>query len=324
MTEINYENIDLFYYHSIDFDFSRFISIISNGILSKKAAKDEGIRYYYRNYTHSSTGCEYISVNHFPRTLFRVYKMENELYDFNTNKICFILDDIIPLEKQKYSYKYRYSNERHVHYKIEPAMIKGIVIREIDSKKSILDVSFNHKFTDEEYFEEKVFTTIKFYYETFGYFPNMNQIYYYIGKIREAKVYGYEPAEIYEQISKYMRLGINEIISKLVGIDKPTLLDAIKYFNNNTYPLYVMNRLDLEPIGIDLINTHPKIEELKRDGKITELRKKDELNKKILKLLKKMSPTGVDILYDYVSGPLEEYDSKILEEINELKLKYKK
>ena len=44
------------------------------------------------------TGCEYVSVNHFPRSLFRVYKMDNELYDFNTNKICFILDDIIPLE----------------------------------------------------------------------------------------------------------------------------------------------------------------------------------------------------------------------------------
>ena len=324
MAEINYENIDLFYYHSIDFDFSRFISIINHGILSSQAAIDMKLPYYYRNYTHSSTGNEYISVNHFPRSLFRVYKMDNELYDYNTNKICFILDDVIPLEKQKYRSKYQYTNERHVHYKINQTDIKGILIREIDAKKLIVDIAFNYKYTDEDYFERKVFTTIKYYSDNFGCFPNLNDIYHYIGKIREAKVYGYDVTGIYEQISRYMKISINEIISKLTNIKNPTLLDTIKYFNNNTYPIYTMNRFDLEPIGTDLIKTHPKIEELKREKKITELRKKDELNKKILKLLKKMSPTGVDIMYDYVYGPLEEYDNKIKEEINELKLKYQK
>lgn len=324
MADINYDNIDLFYYHSIDFDFARFISILNHGILSKQAAIDEKAKYYYRNYTHSSTGCEYISVNHFPRTLFRVYKMDNELYDFNTNKICFVLDDIMVYEKQRYNNKYEYSNERHVHYKIEPSNIKGIVIREIDSKKLISDISFNYKYTDEEYFERKVFTTIKFYNDTFGYFPNMNQIYYYIGKIRETKVYDLDTSMIYEQISKYMRIGINEIISKLTNIDNPTLLDTIKYFNNNTYPIYLMNRFDLQPLGTPLIKSHPKIEELKKDNKITELRKKDELNKKILKIMKKMSPTGADILFDYAYGPLEESDYMYEQEIKELKLKYQK
>lgn len=324
MTEINYENIDLFYYHSIDFDFSRFISIINHGILSMQAAIDMNIPYYYRNYTHSSTGCEYISVNHFPRTLFRVYKMDNELYDYNTNKICFILDDIIPFEKQKYRSRYKYTNERHVHYKIDQNNIKGILIREIDSKKLLSDIAFNYKYTDEEYFERKVFTTIKYYSDMFGYFPNLNDIYHYMGKIREAKVYGFDVTGFYEQISNYMKIGINVIISKLIGIENPTLLDAIKYFNNNTYPIYLMNRFDLGLLGTDLIKTHPRIEELKKENRITELRKKDELNKKVLKLLRKMSPTGVDIMYDYVYGPLKVDDNEVKEEIDELKLKYQK
>ena len=324
MADINYENIDLFYYHSIDFDFSRFISIINHGILSQQAAIDMNLPYYYRNYTHSSTGCEYISVNHFPRSLFRVYKMDNELYDFNTNKICFVLDDIIPLDKQKYLQRYNYTNERHVHYRIDQKDIKGFLIREVDSKKLIKDIAFNYKYTDEDYFERKVFTTIKYYNDNFGYFPNLNDIYHYVGKIREGKVYGYDVTGLYEQIGCYMKIGINEIISKLINIENPTLLDAILYFNNNTYPIYIMNRFDMEPLGKELTKTHPKLEELKKEKKITELRKKDELNKKVLKLLKKMSLTGVNIMYDYVSGPLDESDNKIKEEIDELKLKYQK
>lgn len=60
--------------------------------MSQKAAQDENIKYYYRNYTHSSCRKDFISVSHFPNTVFRCYNLENELYDFNTNKIIFILN----------------------------------------------------------------------------------------------------------------------------------------------------------------------------------------------------------------------------------------
>lgn len=86
MNEVAYENIDLFYYHSIDFDFSRLFSILNNGIVSEKAAREENVQYYYRNYTNSSCRNDYVSVSHFPNTVFRYYNLENELFDFNTIK----------------------------------------------------------------------------------------------------------------------------------------------------------------------------------------------------------------------------------------------
>lgn len=323
MAEISYENIDLFYYHSIDIDFSRFCSILKYGIMSKKAASEEGIKYYYRNYTHSSARNEYISVNHFPRTFFSYAQIENELYDFNTNKICFIIDDIIALEKQACRNRYHYTNERHVHYKINPSMIKGILLREIDSKKRLSEMAFNYKFTDKAYFENKVFATINFFADTFGTFENMNKIYYLIGKLREARINEMSDDIIIELISREVQNNINLILSRELGIDNPTLLDVISYFNNGKYPIYIMNRYDIELAGSKLCTTDRRLESYKNNSNptVSEMKHQKSIDKKTLKLLKKMSDFGLEIFYGYSLGPLSEGDFKIAEEIKKLSLK---
>ena len=322
MANISYENIDLFYYHSIDIDFSRLFSIINNGIVSKMAAIDEQLKYYYRNYTHSSTKDEYISVNHFPRTIFRYYKIENELYDFNTNKISFVIDDIIPLEKQSYKNRYNYTNERHVHYKINSQEIKGILLREIDANKKLSEIEFNHNFTDQEYFENKVFTTINFFVDVFGTFGNTTKLYYLIGRFREAKICNKPTEIIIELISREIRNNINLVLSSMLKIENPTLLDVVNYFNNGKYPIYLMNRFDIKLAGLELSHTDARIEDFKKTNvSAKEMRQKEFFDKKSLKLLKKMSNYGLDIYYSYASGPFSLEDFEILEEVKKLSLK---
>ncbi len=323
MAAISYENIDLFYYHSIDIDFARFSSILTYGIVSKKAAIDEGIQYYYRNYTHSSAKNEYISVNHFPRTILRYFQIENELYDFNTNKICFMIDDIIPLEKQAYNNRHHYTNERHVHYKIESSMIKGVLLREVDAQKRLSEIPFNYKFTDKEYFENKVFSTINFFVDNFGTFSNTDKIYYLIGKLQEARIYGMADDVIIELISREIQNNIKLILSELLGIDNPTLLEVISYFNNGKYPIYLMNRFDLQLAESKLSTKDWRLERFKEksNATISEMKRQKSIDKKTLKLLKKMSDSGLEIYYGYSSGPLTQEDFEIVEEIKRLSLK---
>lgn len=323
MAIISYDNIDLFYYHSIDFDFARFFSILNNGIVSKKAASEMGIKYYYRNYTHSSTRSEYISVSHFPRTIFRYYKIENELYDFNTNKICFIIDDIIALEKQVCKNRNSYTNERHVHYRIAPSEIKGILLRETDAKKRLSEISFNYKFTDKCYFENKIFTTISFFVDIFGTFGDTNIIYNLIGKLRETQICGLDDGIILEEISRKMRNNIYQVLSSVLGVENPTLLDVINYFNRDMYPIYIMNRYDLQLAGHDLATTDCRLEHFREmtNFSTSEMKQKEKIDKKSLKLLKKISDTGLDIYYGYSVGPLSKEDLEIVEEIRKLSLK---
>lgn len=323
MATISYENIDLFYYHSIDIDFARFFSILNYGIVSKKAATKENIKYYYRNYTHSSARNEYISVNHFPRTIFRYYQIENELYDFNTNKICFVIDDIIPLEKQAYNNRHNYTNERHVHYKIDLPMIKGILLREVDAQKRLSEIPFNYKFTDKSYFENKVFTTINFFTDYFGTFGNTDKIYYLIGKLREAQICEMPYEIIVELISRNIKNNIHLVLSQILEIDDPTLLDVISYFNNGQYPIYIMNRYDIQLAGSKLSTTDWRLEKFKETttSTISEIKRQKSIDKKTLKLLKKMSDSGLDIYYGYSVGPLTQEDFEIVEEIKRLSLK---
>ncbi len=322
MALISYENIDLFYYHSIDIDFSRFYSILKYGIMSKKAATEEHVKYYYRNYTHSSARSEYISVNHFPRTILRYFQIENELYDFNTDKICFILDDVIALEKQAYNNRNHYTNERHVHYKIDISMIKGILLREIDSKKRLSEIPFNYKFTDKAYFENKVFATLNFFVDRFGTFGNTDKIYYLIGKLREARISKMPDDIIIELISREVKNNINSILSKVLKIDNPTLLEVISYFNNNQYPIYLMNRYDIKLVGSELSTTDWRLEKLRKmsNKTVSEMKCQKSIDKKTLKLLKEMSDSGLEIYYGYSAGPLSQEDSEIVEEIKRLSL----
>lgn len=320
MEKFCYDNIDLFYYHSIDFDFSRFVSILEHGILSKNAALEEKLPYYYRNYIKSSTRNNYVSVNHFPRTIFRYFQIENELYDFNTHKICFVIDDIDALEKQSCKNRHAYTNERHVFHKIEKSSIKGIILREIDAQKLLSEIPFNYRYTDKEYFENKVFATISFFTDTFGSFGETNKIYFLIGKLREARIKGCDDTCIMELISKEMKKNINLVMNSLLEMESPTLLDAINFFNNNRLPIYIMNKFDIQLANHILQTTDWRMEKFRESSNDTkaEMKLKKSIDKNILQFLKKMSDEGVDIYFGYKQGPFIESDSEIVEEIQKL------
>lgn len=320
MNEVSYENIDLFYYHSIDIDFARLFSILQIGIVSQQAALEEHVKYYYRNYTHASCKKDFISVSHFPQTIFRYYRIQNELYDFNANKITFILDDIYVLDKQSHRNRYKYTNERHVQYKIEPSSIRGILMRECDAQKLISDIAFNTKYTDPSFLEHKVFSTIHFFQDYFGSFGNVSQIYYLIGKLREAQISNMPTDDIIKSIAEEMRKNIQLVLSTTLGIPNPTLLDIVQYINKGQYPIYIMNMYDIQEPGKELKQTDPRVEQFKETSNctITEMKKQEAIDKKILKLLSKVSNYGCDIYYDYTAGPYTQEDSVIIEEIKKL------
>ena len=318
INNISYENIDLFYYHSIDYDFSRFFSIINNGIVSKKVAIEEKLDYYYRNYTHASNRDNYVSVNHFPRTIFSYYKLENELYDFNKNKICFIIDDINALDKQFYKNHYKYTNERHVLNKINCEQIKGILLRDIDAHKKLNELKFNINFTDYQYLEKKVFNTVKFFINNYGQFANLDKLYYLMGKFSEAKTENRKDEVLIMLIARLITKSINECFSKILNKEEPIVLDVIKYLNNGKYPIYIMNKYDLKRDN-EKLRTDNSIT-IKNSKLIKEAEEKEQQNKKILKLLKKMSFSGVEIYYGYREGSFNEEDAKIYDEIQKLSL----
>lgn len=216
-----------------------------------------------------------------------------------------------------------YENERQVYYKIDSSKIKGILLREIDAKKRLSEISFNYKFTDKSYFENKVFTTISFFKDYFKTFGNTDKIYFLIGKLREAQICDMPDEIIMELISREVKNNINYVLSSVLKINNPTILEVISFFNNNKYPIYIMNRFDIQVAGNKLLETDYRIERFREttNSTISEIKCKKTLDKKTLKLLKKMSDSGLDIYYGYTLGPLSNKDTEIVEEIKKLSLK---
>lgn len=321
MDEFSYENIDLFYYHSIDIDFFRLFSILESGILSKRAAMDEKIKDFYRNYSHASCRDDYISVSHFPQTVLRYYKIENELYDFNARKIAFILSGKLEaLEKQHYKKRYQYTNERHVLYKISTDDILGILIRDCDAKKKIIDTVFFPNSKDKVFLEYKIFANIHFFLEHFNAFQDTEKLYYWIGKLREEELYGTSSEATIGFLKEEMRTNINRAFQNTLEIENPTLLDAVKYINNNRYPIYTMNRYDIALAGAELSKTDDRLEKLKRAGYTRkEVREKEEIDREINHLLSKMSEDGCRRYVNDICGPFEKEDMEIIQKVKQFK-----
>lgn len=185
----------------------------------------------------------------------------------------------------------------------------------------ISDIAFNSKYADKEFLEYKVFSTIHFFTDYFGSFGNTDTIYYLIGKLREYQITGNLDNDIIRKIEEEMRKRIQFILSTVLEMPNPTLLDAIQYFNQDRYPIYLMNQYDIQKLGNELKDTNPRIEKFENNKTIakSELRKKEATNKKILKLLSKMSEEGCNICFDYSSGPFTENDYKIVQKIKQFK-----
>ena len=134
---------------------------------------------------------------------------------------------------------------------------------------------------------------------------------------------GIDDSIIIEEICRKMRNNIHQVLSSILGIENPTLLDVISYFNNGKYPIYIMNRYDLQLVGCELATTDWRLEHFRgmSDFSVSEMKQKEKLDKKSLKLLKKMSDAGLDIYYGYSVGPLNKEDFEIVEHIKILSLK---
>ena len=319
MVDFNYDDIDLYYYHAIDFDFSRLYSILNNGIFSNKRAIEEKLEYYYRNYTHSSSKNDYISISHYARTTLLYGKIENELYDYNINKNIFVVDgDIDALEKQHYKKRYLYTKERHVLDKIDLKDIKGILLREIDALKKIKDVGFNIKFSDESFLEQKIFTILNFLTKEYGYNYNKEKIYYLIGKYEEIKALNLDKKEFIKIINNFMNDCINKIFSNLLNCSNPTVLDVVKYINNDKFPIFIMNRFDVKKLGETLNSTDERLERIPLDVR-EQMHENGKKYKKEQMLIKNMSDYGINIYYEYNEGPFTKEDSDIVKKLVKIK-----
>ena len=139
-----------------------------------------------------------------------------------------------------------------------------------------------------------------------------------MGKFCEAKTENRKDEVLIMLIARLITNSINECFSKILNKEEPIVLDVIKFLNNGKYPIYIMNKYDLKSDN----------EKLRTDNSITinnsklikEAEEIEQQNKKILKLLKKMSFSGVEIYYGYCNGPFNEEDAKIYEEIQKLSL----
>ena len=79
-----------------------------------------------------------------------------------------------------------------------------------------------------------------------------------------------------------------------------------------------MNKYDLKRENEKLKTDNSMI--IKNSKLIKEAEEREQQNRKILKLLKKMSFNGVEIYYGYREGSFNEEDAKIYEEIQKLSL----
>lgn len=83
-----------------------------------------------------------------------------------------------------------------------------------------------------------------------------------------------------------------------------------------------MNRYDIKKVGYDLNKTDDRLIKFQLSGlKKQEMKVNEKVDKKILKLLKKMSIDGLNIYVNDYLGPLDNDDAEIVREVKHLQLK---
>lgn len=331
MEEFNHDNIDLFYYHSTDFDITRIYSIINNGILSSSMAKDKNLPFYHRNYINSSSGENFISISMFSRTFWHHFHLRNELYENSANKVTFILNgNIKALEKQKYKKANTY-REYHVENIVHKNDILGIVIRKCDIDKNVLDIPFKLNYSNQEGVIKKCFDTINFLKEVHNYEHDITKLYIYLGKFLELKVFDKEEKEILNDISKWMQIYIYKAYREILKKDNLTFRDLLNLYVKEI-PIYIMNRYDIREISEEskLLSTakekfkqthsfeYPK---LKKED-IVRMKKEEKFALESAKLEMELSKSDANIYLDGYEGPLTYEGYKIKEKVLKLKNEY--
>jgi len=335
---LTFDDIDYFYYHSIDFDFARYFSIMKNGITSAQMATNLNLPYFHRNYKNASCKQEHISVSHFPRTFFSFHQLQNELYDSSLGKIVFVLDGRIKaVEKTAHKKRYEYTNERHVYNHIDIKDILGIAIREKYGFKNIGDIRFNLDLTDEDGQLKKCFDVVQFFRHEHDYFIE-SDLNYLVGCLIEEKTINsnYKKSEIYKsiknQIENVMMQYINNAYQEVLNKDCVNLIDILELYNYQNKPIYLLGHADIVQYekGVNPTlrkETKGQIDR-KRAGITTNdslyLRRKHRIEKKYLP---SMSEEDLDIYYGYSNEPMSEKGVQIkqliLSEIDKIKYKSK-
>lgn len=327
--KFNHDTIDYFYYHSTDIDVTRLYSILKYGIMSANKIKENNIPYYHRNFISSSCKDSHVSVSHFPMTLWRYYKMKNELYDSSANKITFILNGNIDATDKIAYKKQKYTNERHVENGIKKEDIEGIVIRKVDAFKQIENIEFNLNLTDFNGVIKKIFDTILFFKEIHNYEQNIDELYILIGKLMENKIYKISLKEISKEISLYMQNYLKIAYENILNKENINLLDIIKLYSD--VPIYVMTKYDVKEVENidDLVctakegyeNDYPNKEYVviskKERERIKEEKKKD-LEK--IKLSLQMCESDLKIYNNEMQGPMTKEGIKILKQIRKINI----
>ena len=331
MQKFCFDDIDLFYYHSIDIDITRFYSILKYGILSSNMAKKNHVPYYHRNYINASCKNDYISVSHFSRTLWQYFHIKNELYENSAYKITFVLNGRIQAkEKQHYKNKYKYTNERHVFHCIQKEDIIGMIIRERDINKKIKDIPFRLKNSHFDGAIKKCFDNIQFLKDIHGYETDISKLYYLIGKLMESKMLDlHDYNNQIKQIQIYMQNYISDAYSSILHMNEPSLQDILALYSKDM-PMYVMTRYDLQPIQNmeNLIQSekdkynemYPYREYQKVSQKeLSRLKQKELLSLEKTKLEATMRESDTQIFCDHYIGPLTEEGNQIKEKILQIK-----
>ena len=328
--EFNFDNIDYFYYHSTDFDVTRIYSIMKYGIMSQDFINYYKIPYYHRNFIHSSCKNRYISASHFPLSIWKYYKIDNELYSYSSNKITFIIDGKINAEDKKYYKKPNYTNERHVKTGIRKTDIKGIVIRKVDATKKIDEIPFNLNLTSYDGMLKKIFDTILFFKDVHDYQSNIDDLYVLIGKLTMIKLYNEDKKTIISQISKYMVNYISRAYKSILKKDDLNLLDIINLYCD--IPIYVMTKYDIKKQDQiqELITSAKEKFELTYDNieyKSISYQERKKKNKKkqqeleIIKMSSQMNEGDLKIFNNEIQGPMTKEGIKILRKIQSINKK---
>lgn len=331
MDNFCFDNIDLFYYHSTDIDFSRLYSIINSGIVSKNHVLKQNVSYYHRNYVNSSSKDDYVSVSTFCNPIFQYYHLKNELYERSRNKIIFVIDrNIDALTKQSYYRRGVDTPERHIKNFIDIKNIVGIVIRKIDYEKSIKDIPFIMDYSDFNGTIKKCFDTINFFEQVHNYKKDITELYCMFGMLLENKVLEKEESDnIIYNIKIYMENYIFNAYEYILKIKNPKLKDVIHLYVNS-FNIYVMNKFDIKkeeeldklveneeeifhkkyPLAQFKRVSKKEIVELKKDKKI-------RISQAILEMQMRISDQNIYI--DNYHGPLTNESEKIKEKILAMK-----
>lgn len=321
MINFNYDDIDLYDYHMINYYFSRLHSILNYGIVSTNYAKENQIPSFSRNYSNPSNANDYISIFEFSRTIFMYGGFINELYEYAQNRIVFIMKNLPILAQQSPKNPHYRKSIREIYVKdiIKPDQILGIAIRFKDANTRLEDYRFHYDINNPNNFICTCLIELQFLNELVPF--DYTEFYTMIGKYTEASLKDNKESEkdCLTIMKAYVRKKVVDTIKTLLKKDNITMIDVLNYFIKDRYPIYLLGKFDIIELNKnEKLNNTPPFEVTKEQKELG--KKLKQLNTFEKRNMKNMSEFGYDFYTEKIYGPITEEDSIILKRV----LDYKK